>query len=315
MTTRYQAPGRADREGLSLIDLFEMFPDDATAEQWFEAQMWPDGPTCPVCQSQRHSVTRGKADMPYRCRDCHGYFSVRKGTLMHSTKLGYQKWAIAIYQVATSLKGVSAMRLHRDLGVSYPTAWYLLHRIRGALESGALPMLGPVEVDETFVGGSEANKHESQRSRARGGVPEKAPVVGVKDRKTGKVKAKAIKRTDSATLRGFVREHAQPGSHVYSDGHSAYTLLEGEYHHRAVQHSAGTYVIEDIHTNGIESFWSLLKRGIVGVYHQVSEKHLDRYVCEFVGRHNLRDLGTAEQMGEIARGLRGRRLRYDDLVA
>lgn len=315
MTTRYQAPGRADRQGLTLIELFQVFPDDDTAEQWFETQMWPDGPTCPDCGSQRHSVTRGKAPMPYRCRDCWQYFSVRKRSVMHSSKLGYQKWAIAIYQVVTGLKGVSAMKLHRDLGVSYPSAWHLLHRLRKALEAGDLSMFGPVEVDETFVGGKEANKHESKRARSRGGVPDKAPVVGVKDRSTGKVRAKAITNTDAATLRGFVRGFAVPGARVYSDGHWAYTTLEGEYRHRAVQHSVGTYVIGDVHTNGIESFWSLLKRGIVGVYHQVSTKHLDRYVSEFVGRHNLRDFDTLEQMSLLAQAMRGKRLRYADLVA
>ena len=272
-----------------------MFPDDESAERWFELQLWGDaGPTCPDCRTQNAAVVGGQKRMPYHCRDCRQYFSVKKGTVMHSSQLGYQTWAIAVYQVVTGLKGVSAMKLHRDLGISYKTAWHLLHRIRKALESGELRMSGPVEVDETFVGGKEANKHESKRSRARGGVPDKAPIAGVKDRKTGKVSAKAIKNTDAATLRGFVRAHTIPGSRVYSDGHPAYARLDGEYDQRAVQHSAGTYVIGDTHTNGIESFWSMFKRGIVGTYHQISVKHLGRYACEFAGRHNLRDLDTVD---------------------
>lgn len=312
MATRYQAPGRADREGLTLVELFRMFPDDEKAEQWFESQMWPSGPVCPDCGSLRHSVTRGKATMPYRCRDCWQYFSVRKRSVMHASKLGYQKWAIALYQVLTGLKGVSAMKIHRDLGISYPAAWHLLHRIRAAMESGDLAMFGPVtEVDETFVGGKLANRHESKRDSA----PEKAPVIGAKDRQTGKVRAKAIKNTDSATLQGFVRGLAVPGSRVYSDGHPGYVRLDGDYDHRAVQHSAGTYVIGEIHTNGIEAFWSVLKRGIVGVYHHISAKHLDLYVGEFAGRHNLREFDTIEQMSLVAQGMRGKRLRYSDLTA
>lgn len=153
MSTAKQATGLSEREGLTLVDLFRLFPDDTAAERWFETQRWPDGPRCPSCESERVTVTGGKQRMPYHCKDCRQYFSVRKGTVMQGTKLGYQTWLIAIYLHLTSLKGVSAMKLHRDLGISYPSAWHLLHRIREAQAEGALPMVGPVEVDETFVGG------------------------------------------------------------------------------------------------------------------------------------------------------------------
>ena len=149
----------------------------------------------------------------------------------------------------------------------------------------------------------------------RGGLSDKAAVIGVKDRETGQVRAQAIDSTDGETLRGFVRENARPGSQVYSDGHGAYTLLEGEYKHAAVQHSVGTYVIEQAHTNGIESFWSMLKRSYIGSFHQMSEKHLQRYVSEFAGRHNARPLDTTDQMRRIARGLVGKRLQYRELTA
>lgn len=315
MTARSAAPGRADREGLSLPDLFRLFPDDTAAERWFEVQIWGGKPRCPDCQSERATRTGGKQRMPYHCRDCRQYFSVRKGSLMHGSKLGYQTWAIAIYLVATSLKGVSAMKLHRDLAISYPSAWHLLHRIRAAMDDGSLPMLGPVEVDETYIGGREANKHEHQRAREQGRAPEKIAVVGAKDRTTGHVQAAVVGQAHGPILRHFVRSHAAPGARVYSDGHAAYLPLEGEFHHRAVQHSAGTYVIEEIHTNGIEGFWSMLKRGLVGTYHQVSAKHLQRYVDEFTGRHNLRPLDTTAQMAAIAEGMQGKRLRYADLIA
>jgi len=313
MASKHQAPGRADRTGLTLPQLFQLFPDDDKAESWFESQMWPNGPTCPDCGSERHAVTRGKADMPYRCKDCRQYFSVRKRSVMHSSKLGYQTWAIAVYQVVTGLKGVSAMKLHRDLGIGYQAAWHLLHRIRKALETGELRFDGDVEVDETYVGGKEGNKHHYQREGVGGGTYGKTAVAGAKERKSGKVKARVIRSADKITLHGFVHDTVAPGARLFTDEWPAYRGIRMR--HEAVKHSDGQYVQGDAHTQGIESFWSMLKRGIVGVYHHVSPKHLDRYVGEFAGRHNLRDFDTEEQMAWVARGMQGKRLTYAALTA
>lgn len=218
------APGKAHREGISLMQLAEMFPTEQDAADWFESLIWPAERGCGHCGSIKTREVPKRKPMPYWCTDCRSYFSVKTGTALSHSKLPLRKWAFAIYLEITSLKGVSSMKLHRDIQVRQATAWFMLHRIREAwAEPGAGGFGGPVEVDETYVGGLEANKHESQRSRARGGVPEKAPVIGVKDRGTGEVRAKAIASTDGETLRGFVREHAAPGAQVYSDGHGAYT--------------------------------------------------------------------------------------------
>ena len=311
----YSAPGKAHREGVSVMQLWDMFPDEQTATDWFESLIWPGVRGCGHCGSTKtHEVPKRKP-MPYWCTDCRSYFSVKTGTALSHSKVPLRKWAVAIYLEITSLKGVSSMKLHRDIEVRQPTAWFMLHRIREAWASrSGGTFVGPVEVDETYVGGLEANKHESQRQH-RGGLSGKAPVIGVKDRETNQVRARAIASTDGETLRGFVREHATPGAQVYSDGHGAYTPLEGEYKHNAVQHSVGTYVIEQAHTNGIESFWSTLKRAHKGVYHKISPKHLDRYVQQFAGKHNLRDADTLAQMAAVVASLVGQRLLYRDLIA
>ena len=321
-----KAPGKHYREGMTLADLFRRFPDDAAAERWFTDIRWPGGGiNCPHCGSLNIQNGTAHKTMPYRCRDCRKWFSVKTGTVMQSSKLGMQVWAIASYLLTTGLKGQASMKLHRDLGITQKTAWHLAHRIRetwtkkasAAGHDDAGPMMcGPVEVDETYIGGKRKNMPASKRKALTGrGAVGKTAVVGGKDRASNRVAARSVEATDGPTLQGFVVENATPGAMVYTDEAAAYEGIAPDFEHEAVCHSVGEYVRGQAHTNGMESFWSMLKRGYHGTYHKMSPKHLDRYVTEFSGRHNDRPADTIDQMENIAQAMVGKRLRYKDLIA
>ena len=303
------APGKHYRTGLTVFELFEMFPDEAAAREWFETIRWgATGRYCGHCGSTKTRPVKNEKPMPYWCTDCRSYFSIKTGTPMASSKLGLRKWVVAMYLMITSLKGVSSMKLHRDLGVTQPTAWFMIHRIRRAWEEvGPINFFGPAEADETFIGGLEGNKHSSKKLRAGRGTVGKAAVAGVKDRETNRVSAAPVASTDAATLQGFVRSRVAEGATVYTDENLAYRGLPN---HQAVKHTVGEYVKEMASTNGIESFWAMLKRAHKGVYHKMSFKHLHRYVTEFAGRHNAREWDTIKQMVALATGMVGKRLRY-----
>ena len=306
------APGKHYRKGMTLNQLIKRFPTDEAAEQWFITNRWPDGVRCPKCGSDNIQERKTRKPQPYRCRACRKDFSVKTGTLMQGSNLGVQTWALAFYLMTTGLKGTSSMKLRRDLGLTQKTAWHLAHRIRETWRYNGSPMGGPAEADETYMGGLEKNKHESKKAKAGRGTAGKIPVLGIKDRQTGVVRATVVEHTDRPTLSGFVTDAVEPGAKVYTDEHSGYAWVEN---HEVVHHSVKEYVRDQVHTNGIESFWAMLKRGYTGTYHKMSKKHLGRYVTEFAGRHNARPLDTIVQMRQMAQGLENKRLRYEDLVS
>ena len=312
----YKAPGKHFRTGISVRQFFKMFPDDQSAEAWFVKRRWPDGISCPHCHGDNIQTNAAHKSMPFRCRarGCGKRFSVKTGTVMHSSKVGHQNWLFAIYLVSTNLEGISSMKLHRDLEVTQKTAWHLAHRIRQGWNPAVKSAFnGPVEVDETYFGGKRKNMSNAKRKTLTGRGPVgKTAVVGAKDRATNRVAARVVDDTTGRTLQGFVSDSAKPGAKVYTDEALAYDSVPNR---EAVRHSLREFVRGEVHTNGIESFWSMLKRAHMGIFHKISTRHLHRYVGEFAGRHNMREHDTLDQMHIVADGMVGKRLRYRELVA
>ena len=298
------------RTGMRLAEFFRRFPDDRAAEVWFVSRRWPSGPVCPHCGGGRVSEVASRRPMPYRCRECRKRFSVMSHTLMHASKLGAQTWLLAIFLIVANPKGRSSVQLAADLGVTQKTAWHLAHRIRQALAEGGLPGFdGPVEADETYIGGKARNRHAHKAD------PGKTAVIGVKDRRTGTVAATPVHEVTIATATAMVAATTRQGAEVYTDGSRIYDLLAAMgFNHARVIHGLGEYVRGSVSTNGVENYWSLLKRTYIGTYHYMSDDHLHRYIEEHSFRYNRRNRHVIDKVSEAAAAMEGRSLTYRELT-
>src|SRR5215204_564727 len=270
------------KQEINLVDLMDRFHGEEACRALMEELRWPDGIECLRCKSK--NVSRVKNRRQLVCNSCHYHFSVTADTIFHDSHLPLHKWFLAVYLIVESKKGISANQLKRSLGVTYKTAWYLAHRIRDALkEVDAQLLKGIVEVDETFVGG----KMEGQ---GRGYKGNKTVVVGAMQR-GGNICLQVVRGTDRETLHGFIRENTAGNTEaIYTDEWPAYRgIADEDTKHEAVKHRDKEWTRGDVHTNSIENVWSLLKRSIVGSYHQVSAKHLDAYLDELEFRFNNRE--------------------------
>lgn len=296
-------------KAMSLPQFFRQFPDDAAAERYFIQSRWPNGIRCPHCASDNVQARTTHKTMPHRCRSCRRFFSVRTGMLIEDSKLGYQTWLLAAYLLHTAKKGMSSVALAEKLGICQKTAWFLAHRIREAWGGSGGLMAGTVEADETWIGGKERNRHYDRKQA----IP-KVPVVGAKERESNQVIAAVVPAVTRATVHDWLGRTISTAAWLYTDESPVYNGVAVS-EHQTVNHKRKQYVCGDVTTNGIESFWALLKRGYKGSYHWWSPQHLQRYLTEFTGRFNARDLETRDQLRALAVGMIGRRLTYRELAA
>jgi transposase-like protein len=297
----------------NLLEAIRYFSDLDVATDFVARLRWPNGPVCPRCGGVEYSYL--KTRRVWKCKECKKQYSVKLGTIFEDSPLGLDKWLPAVWLTANSKNGISSHELARALGITQKSAWFMLHRIRLAMQTGSFEKLGgKVEVDETYIGGKARNMHKAAKARKITGTggKDKTVVAGALKR-GGEVRAEIIPDRQRPTVQAHVKKHVEDGSHLFTDQHQGYAGLDGTYRHETVDHAV-EYVNGQVHVNGLENFWSLLKRGLSGTYVSVAPFHLFRYLDERVFTFNLRDHSDFDRFKAVLSAAVGRRLTFAEVT-